>query len=96
MRTATKISYVKSDQGTRAPQALGHDDSVIMFRRRLLVTESDGSELRTIFDQLAIKHPQVAAKIVRAGTLGEIMYSRAIKALEIYRDTRVAQAPQAM
>lgn len=75
------------------PQVQGHDDSVMIFRHRLLVTESDGVELRMIFDDLATKHPQVAAKIVRAGTLGEIMYSRAIAALETYQATRVAQAP---
>lgn len=79
-----------------APVALGRDDSVMIFRSRLLTTESDGCELRTIFDRMASRNPMIANKVVAAGSLGEVMYSRAVASLETYRDTGVAVAPLAM
>lgn len=84
------------NQGATVPVIMGSDDSVIMFRRRLLVTECDGVELRSIFDRMASRHPGVAARVTAAGSLGEIMYSRAIASLETYRDTGVAVAPVSM
>lgn len=84
------------NQGTTVPVLVGADDSVIMFRRRLLLTERDGVALRSIFDRLAVRHPGVAARVTTAGSLGEIMYSRAIASLETYRDTGVAVAPVSM
>lgn len=78
------------------PQVQGMDDSVVIFRSRLLRLEEDGPELRVIFDRMFVRHPQVAAQVVAAGSLGEVMWSRAVASLEIFRDTQVAQAPLGM
>lgn len=92
-----KISYVKASQGTRLPVALGTDDSVIMVRSRLLlVTESDGADLVATLDRAAVVHPEFASKVIAAGSLGMIMFGRAVDALETYARTGVAQAPQVL
>ncbi len=78
------------------PVRLGADDSVILFRQRLLREETDGVELQALFDRMARVAPSVAAQVVAAGSLGEISYARAVRALEVYRDTRVAEAPRGL
>mgnify|MGYP001570953211 CR=1 FL=1 len=82
-------------QGTPLPVAQGHDDSVMIFRSALLVRESQGADLRDALDRLYATHPQVAAKIVWAGSLGMIMWARAVDALSTYMITGVATTPTA-
>lgn len=92
MSAQTMIKHAPT-QATPLPVAQGHGDNVMIFRSQLLRTEADGCELRAAFDRMIMGAPGIAAQVAQAGSLGEIMYSRAIQSLEIYLDTGVAQAP---
>jgi hypothetical protein len=75
------------------PQAVGHGDEAMIFRSWLLRTQGDGCELRSALDKIVRLHPEIAAKIIAAGSLGRVQREQAVGALRTYMIHKVAQAP---
>lgn len=72
---------------------LAYDDMVRSFRSRLLREERDGSTLAVTLDRMAKVHPDVAERVISAGSLGMVSCSRAVESLRTYARTGVASAP---
>lgn len=103
-RISTLRKITRNNQGTTlpsapvtpAPVALGHDDTVMIFRSYILRTQGDGCELGAALDRMTARAPKIAAQVIFAASLGEISRGRAVTSLRSYLDTGVAVAPMGL
>jgi hypothetical protein len=75
------------------PVLSGWDDSVVMFRSKVLLDETDGVTLMSALDRLVQRHNPFARAVVSMGSLGSLSYERALDALRTYERTGVAVMP---
>jgi hypothetical protein len=75
------------------PLVTGWDDSVVMFRSRLLVDERDGVDLLAALDRMVQCHNPTAQRVVLMASLGTVSYGRALESLRTYARTGVAVMP---
>lgn len=81
---------------TLIPVVSGWDDSVVLFRSKVLLDETDGVDLLSALDRMVMRHNRFAQRVVSVGSLGALSYARAIDALRTYARTGVAVMPEAL